>query len=1156
MSGVQRTRNVDMPRQIGVAGGAATFGGSVGGAATFDTEMVTPMPRLPVEPSVAPPFPPAGGEMPDMWATVLGLRLQCCGKSMGMKSTKRLMAAMVGVMVLLLVSVIVLSVRQAGGGSQTTVMLDAAQDKGCAQYPPACLHGGTCTEDGVAGIICSCPPGYVGIACEVDVDACQSRPCLNDAGCVDGVEVYRCECMGGYAGVNCEFNVVDECASHPCMNNGVCEDLHTRYLCNCDVGFTGGDCEQDICESMPCSNGGSCVGERGSYGCDCPPGFAGGECEVSVSTCDETQRHTCDPLHSECISTAGGPRGSHTCRCHEGYRSDNAGRTCTVLNECARDPAPCRHGGACTNEVGGFLCTCAGGYYGEKCQHDIDDCASEPCAHGGTCVDSAGFYRCECAIGYTGTECEANLINECTGTPCQNGGRCVDQVGGFECECSTGWAGQQCEVSTGDGFGTEVDMANPFMSDGSYKLKFAPIFSGAMRTSVVMEDTRGSTTTATHVWQDVQSMLQTEAFENFGVHKQPGMFSADSYVASLRQRSYSARPRAALGCSNLQYTTATRSFGEHMELDPTFASAIAALPVELGSSAAMDSYFLFIRRYGTHYVARERFGGQVEARFTMYTNGIDYAAVEAAVAAELHTILESGEVTASQQERKVLRLGAGNSTVLLHGYTVAVVGGVSGAAPGGGVNWQAWTSSLADSAAASPEVIGLELRPISDLLITGRSADLRRGVLLAQAVGQYFGRCNGTAACSDRGMCNQLLGTCLCDTGFYGTDCQLASCPTGVLQTECTGQGSCNTVTGGCQCDEGFQGSDCATDFDECSLQDNVCAMMNTQCLNDAGGSPGYHCGDCANGYQVDPNCATGGLCSGSGGCVDIDECADANNECAALSVECRNLPGTYECGGCDDGYQPRGVFDQSGDLHCVDINECIVENSALNTCPLENKICLNDIGGFPGYHCGDCLNGFELDPTDGSCGDVDECEDPTQQFCADHSTCTNTIGGYSCHCNPGYQPTVAGGGGDTALVTDGSVCEASTCTSTTTGIDHAAPFDCAGSTGDVCEYQCTDGFYATGPHLCGLNGLFDGGGCALECSVRNLFGRFYSARTCACADCPNAGCGSACFVAAVRPGAGRLCAHCKRGLHAGRAMAESQTALHKCPWAPPVLVD
>ena len=38
--------------------------------------------------------------------------------------------------------------------------------------------------------------------------------------------------------------------------------------------------------------------------------------------------------------------------------------------------------------VAGYECTCAVGWTGDRCQVDIDDCASEPCSNGGTCYVS------------------------------------------------------------------------------------------------------------------------------------------------------------------------------------------------------------------------------------------------------------------------------------------------------------------------------------------------------------------------------------------------------------------------------------------------------------------------------------------------------------------------------------------------------------------------------------------------------------------------------------------------------------------------------------------------------------------------------------------------------------------------------------------------
>uniref|UniRef100_T1KXI9 EGF-like domain-containing protein n=1 Tax=Tetranychus urticae TaxID=32264 RepID=T1KXI9_TETUR len=35
---------------------------------------------------------------------------------------------------------------------------------------------------------------------------------------------------------------VNECDSNPCLNNGTCTDLFKNYTCTCIVGFTGPNC--------------------------------------------------------------------------------------------------------------------------------------------------------------------------------------------------------------------------------------------------------------------------------------------------------------------------------------------------------------------------------------------------------------------------------------------------------------------------------------------------------------------------------------------------------------------------------------------------------------------------------------------------------------------------------------------------------------------------------------------------------------------------------------------------------------------------------------------------------------------------------------------------------------------------------------------------
>ena len=52
------------------------------------------------------------------------------------------------------------------------------------------------------------------------------------------------------------------------------------------------------------------------------------------------------------------------------------------------------------------VCMCKIGYTGDKCQHNIDDCANIKCENGGKCHDLMGSYSCECPIGFAGPLCE------------------------------------------------------------------------------------------------------------------------------------------------------------------------------------------------------------------------------------------------------------------------------------------------------------------------------------------------------------------------------------------------------------------------------------------------------------------------------------------------------------------------------------------------------------------------------------------------------------------------------------------------------------------------------------------------------------------------------------------------------------------------------
>lgn len=108
--------------------------------------------------------------------------------------------------------------------------------------------------------------------------------------------------------------------------------------------------------------------------------------------------------------------------------------------------------------------------------------------------------------------------------------------------------------------------------------------------------------------------------------------------------------------------------------------------------------------------------------------------------------------------------------------------------------------------------------------------------------------------------------------------------------------------------------------------------------------------------------CTTGYSLTESGQCVDIDECTEPLLRCG-LGEYCSNSPGHFICNPCD-------------------------------------PLCAPETGctGPSSSFCVACIAGYEKNGTTGICSEVNEC---LRFPCAHAEDCSNTVGSYTCACNP-----------------------------------------------------------------------------------------------------------------------------------------------------------
>ena len=86
-----------------------------------------------------------------------------------------------------------------------------------------CQNGAMCMMKST-GYSCICGNDTYGSHCQLLKNPCDNNPCRNGGLCnIDGVNEFNCTCPSGFEGIICDVNI-DDCVEHQCAIGSTCDD--------------------------------------------------------------------------------------------------------------------------------------------------------------------------------------------------------------------------------------------------------------------------------------------------------------------------------------------------------------------------------------------------------------------------------------------------------------------------------------------------------------------------------------------------------------------------------------------------------------------------------------------------------------------------------------------------------------------------------------------------------------------------------------------------------------------------------------------------------------------------------------------------------------------------------------------------------------------